>query len=271
KSPTNNSSKPEVLTGYEVSSPEEQLHIRDIIVYDIPYTWSPEKISAELKLWGNPIKLSIKRQHKYQTLRVKIALSSFSLPQFNTNWTTDLGGIPVQWFPASWTLRERKQREKFQAVVYNIPEDVTMHTLWRDQKPITYLCELGAKSFKIVQIGKGKRKLVGYFKTWEAIRKVLDYHQVLSSEGIKLSWCQHSTPNLKKVPTTKDRSGEKKTNSSNAKSKKKDQQFSSKAPKKSNQLKKPLGQKSKDSEYSDNSKKKAKGGNNSNKEVLAKF
>ncbi|RGB22537.1 hypothetical protein C1646_775921 [Rhizophagus diaphanus] len=246
KSPANNSSKPavtEVLTGYEVSSPEEQERIRDIIVYDILYTWSPEKISAELKLWDNPIKLSIKRQHKYQTLRVKIALSSFSLPQFNNNWTTDLGGIP----------------------------DVTTHILWRDQKPTTYLCELGAKSFKIVQTGKGKRKLVGYFETWEAVRKVLDYHQVLSSEGIRLSWYQHSTPNLKKVPTTKDRSGGKKTDSSNAKSKKKDQQSSFKAPNKSNKLKKPLGQKMKDSENSDNSKKKAKGGNNSNKEVLAKI
>ncbi|RGB27789.1 hypothetical protein C1646_768651 [Rhizophagus diaphanus] len=235
KSPANNSSKPaviEVLTGYEVSSPEEKERTCDIIVYNIPYTWSPEKISAELKLWGNPIKLSIKRQHKYQTLRVKIALSSFFLLQFNNNWATDLGGIPVRWFPASWTFRERKQREKFQAVVYNILEDVTMHTLLRDQKPTTYLCELGAKSFKIVQTGKGKRKLVGYFETWEAIRKVLDYHQVLSLEGIRLSWCQHSTPNLKKVPTTKDRSGGKKTNSSNAKSKKKVQQFSSKAPKK---------------------------------------
>ncbi|RGB30174.1 hypothetical protein C1646_671903 [Rhizophagus diaphanus] len=71
-----------------------------------------------------------------------------------------------------------------------------------------------------------------------------------------------------KVPTTKDRSGGKKTDSSNAKSKKRDQQSSSKAPNKSNKLKKPLGQKMKDSENSDNSKKKAKGGNNSNKEAM---
>ncbi|RGB35342.1 hypothetical protein C1646_814790 [Rhizophagus diaphanus] len=198
---------------------------------------------AELKLWGNPIKLLIKRQHKYQTLRVKIALSSFSLPQFNNNWTTDLGGIP----------------------------DVTTYTLWQDQRSTTYLHELGAKSFKIIQTGKGKRKLVGYFKIWEAVRKVLDYHQVLSSEGIRLSWCQHSTPNLKKAPMTKDHSGGKKTDFSNVKSKKKDQQSSSKAPNKSNKLKKPLSQNKKDSDISDNSKKKAKGGNNLNKKVLAKI
>ena len=93
--------------GYEAVR-EEQERIRDIIVYDIPYTWDLQKILAELKLWGNAIKCSVKRQHKYQTLRVKIALSSFALPQFNNFWTTDLGGIPVRWFPASWTLRERK-------------------------------------------------------------------------------------------------------------------------------------------------------------------
>ncbi|CAB4437112.1 unnamed protein product [Rhizophagus irregularis] len=105
------SSEPEViqlfLTGYEAVK-DERKRVRDIIVYDIPYTWDLPKILAELKLWGNAIKCSVKRQHKYQTLRVKIALSSFALPQFNKYWTTDLGGIPVRWFPASWTLRERK-------------------------------------------------------------------------------------------------------------------------------------------------------------------
>ncbi|PKB95079.1 hypothetical protein RhiirA5_437416 [Rhizophagus irregularis] len=43
-----NKSTLKVLTGYEVSSPEEHEHIHDIIVYDIPYTWSAEKIVAEL-------------------------------------------------------------------------------------------------------------------------------------------------------------------------------------------------------------------------------
>src|SRR5687768_505791 len=123
-----------------------------------------------------------------------IALFSFSLPQFNNNWTTDLGGIPICWFPASWSLRERKQREKFQAVSYDLLDYITTS-------------ELGVKSFKIVQTGKGKRKLVGFFEKWESVHKVLDTHQVLSSEGIKLPWYQHSTPNLKKLPKAYDRSG----------------------------------------------------------------
>ncbi|EXX73219.1 hypothetical protein RirG_062150 [Rhizophagus irregularis DAOM 197198w] len=98
-----------ILTGYKESD-DEQEQVRDIIVYDIPYTWDVDKILGELTLWGKTIKLSLKRQHKYQTLRVKIVLNSFTLPQFTKFWTTDLGGIPVRWFPASWTLRERNNR-----------------------------------------------------------------------------------------------------------------------------------------------------------------
>ncbi|EXX50407.1 hypothetical protein RirG_271080 [Rhizophagus irregularis DAOM 197198w] len=96
-----------ILTGYKESDDERE-QVRDIIVYDIPYTWDVEKILGELTLWGKTLKLSLKWQHKYQTLRVKIVLNSFTLPQFNKFWTIDLGGIPVRWFPASWTLRKRK-------------------------------------------------------------------------------------------------------------------------------------------------------------------
>ncbi|PKC50667.1 hypothetical protein RhiirA1_485651, partial [Rhizophagus irregularis] len=103
---------------------------------------------------GKTLKLSLKRQHKYQTLRVKIVLNSFSLPQFTKFWTTDLGGIPVRWFPASWTLRERKQCEKFQAVIHDIPVEMTMATLWADRKPQPFLMMCGVSAFKIIQTSK---------------------------------------------------------------------------------------------------------------------
>ncbi|CAB4410482.1 unnamed protein product [Rhizophagus irregularis] len=178
-------------------SDDQREQVRDIIVYDIPYIWDVEKILGELTLWGNTIKLSVKRQHKYQTLRVKIVLNSFTLPQFNKFWTTDLGGIPVRWFPASWTLRERKQREKFQAVIHDIPEEMMMATLWSDHKPNTFLTSCGASAFKIIQTSKGKRKLVGYFENWEATLKALDIPQVFLGNK-ELKWCQHSVPTLKK-------------------------------------------------------------------------
>ncbi|CAB4411342.1 unnamed protein product [Rhizophagus irregularis] len=129
------SSEPEVtqiLTGYEaVNRSVSESH--NIIVYDIPYTWDLPKILAELKTLGNTIKCSVKCQH---------------------NLATDLGGIPVKWFPASWTLRERKQREKFQAVIHDIPEDMMMATLWMDRKPIPFLMQCSASAFKIIQTSK---------------------------------------------------------------------------------------------------------------------
>ncbi|PKK76390.1 hypothetical protein RhiirC2_772576 [Rhizophagus irregularis] len=157
--PVDQSVTPKILQKEEINKSTRIIDDKQVINQSTSKGY--EVSTVELKLWGNPIKLLIKRKHKYQTLRVKIALSSFFLPQFNNNWATDLGG-------------------------------------------------------------KGMKKFVGYIKKWEAVRKVLDYHQVLSSEGIRLSWCQHSTPNLKKVSSTKHRSGGKKAYSSNAKSKKKD-------------------------------------------------
>ncbi|CAB4438147.1 unnamed protein product [Rhizophagus irregularis] len=71
--------------------------------------------SAKFNILGNTISLQMKQQKKYQTVRLKIELNSLRLTQFEGNddpvWTTDLGGIPVRWFPARWTLKERKQRE----------------------------------------------------------------------------------------------------------------------------------------------------------------
>ncbi|EXX63003.1 hypothetical protein RirG_156480 [Rhizophagus irregularis DAOM 197198w] len=158
---------------------------------------------------------------------------------------TDLGGIPVRWFPASWTLRERKPREKFQAIIHDIPEDMTMATLWMDRKPNEFLMHSGTSAFKIIQTSKGKRKLVGYFKNWETTLKVLDSPPVSLLSGKELKWCQHSIPNLKKarkpktkkMPDTKISGKAGKVLDSN-KSKKKDQVSSSTSNKKNeNQLK----------------------------------
>ncbi|CAB4417791.1 unnamed protein product [Rhizophagus irregularis] len=246
-----------ILTGYKEVE-DERAQVRDIIVYDIPYTWDVEKILGELTLWGKTIKLSLKRQHKYQTLRVKIVLNPFTLPQFDKFWTTDLGGIPVRWFPASWTLRERKQREKFQAVIHDIPEGLTMATLWQDRKPSMFLTTCGASAFKIIQTSKGKRKLVGYFENWEATLKALGTLQ--------------KAPNKPKAKNVTDKkSGQSGQQSVNVNLKKKGPQPSTSAKKQAkstkDSLKDPKSQKSKS-----NKKSRDKGGSKvDNKEVLAEI
>ncbi|GBB85651.1 hypothetical protein RclHR1_12130008 [Rhizophagus clarus] len=67
----------------DTNIPDEKVNnIRDIFVYDVPSSWSHEKILAELKAWGDPISMTVKKQRKYQTLRIKICLSTFALASF---------------------------------------------------------------------------------------------------------------------------------------------------------------------------------------------
>jgi hypothetical protein len=122
--------------------PASHQEVYEIMVYDIPSTWRPEKIMSELTLWGKTISISIKTQKKYHSLHVRIELNLFKAAAYDRkDWTTDLGGIPIRWFSASWTLKERKERERFQATIMDIPEFMTLETLWQDRKPTQFLAQ----------------------------------------------------------------------------------------------------------------------------------
>jgi hypothetical protein len=189
-----------ILTGH-IPKDEGTRRVRDILIYDIPVSWSPEKILAELNLWGKTISIHCKPQKKYQTVRIKIELTSFKFAQFEgtypTVWTTDLGGIPVRWFNARWNLRERKQREKFQAVVRNLPDTINLQSLWHDRHPHEAIIKSGLKSFKIIQNARTKdRKLIGYFESWDLMRAALD--TPFNYEGLTLPWSRSDPPKQQK-------------------------------------------------------------------------
>ena len=88
-----------ILTGYTLQTQEV---IHDVLVYDIPSTWKPEKLLAELILWGKVISINMKLSRKYQSARIRIIFNSFQLRQYDSgDWQVDLGKLPVQWFLAS--------------------------------------------------------------------------------------------------------------------------------------------------------------------------
>ncbi|CAB4404641.1 unnamed protein product [Rhizophagus irregularis] len=147
---------------------------------------------------------------------------------------------------------------------------MTMATLWNNCKPTTFLTSCGASAFKIIQTS-------GYFENWEATLKALDTPQVFLTIDKELKWCQHSRPNLKKVPNkTKvknvpdKKSGNSRQQSGYVNFKKKDHKSSPNANKQASPtkdlLKDPKLQKSKS-----NKKIKSKGGSKDNKEVLAEI
>jgi hypothetical protein len=179
-----------VMTEHKPTSYDK---VSEIMVYDIPTTWKPEKILNELTLWGKTISISIKTQRKYHTVQVRSELNSFKLSAFQRyDWTTDLGGIPVRWFPAYWTLQDRKECEKYQTALMNIPESMSVTSLWTNRQLSQFLVNSGGKAFKIVQTGKGSRKLVVYYENWEVLRTALNTKPSWSE--IIMQWVQHASP-----------------------------------------------------------------------------
>ncbi|EXX53133.1 uncharacterized protein OCT59_025390 [Rhizophagus irregularis] len=79
-----------VITGHTLTD-DDASRVRDILVYDVLVSWTPEDILKELTLWEKTISLQTKPQRKYQTLHLKIELSTFRLAQFEVN------DNPVHW------------------------------------------------------------------------------------------------------------------------------------------------------------------------------
>ncbi|GBC08617.1 hypothetical protein RclHR1_08260004 [Rhizophagus clarus] len=120
-----------IITGY-CPQDQEQAQLLDLVVYDISAKWDNYTLLANLGRW---------------------------------DWTVNLGGIPVRWFPTSWGLSKRKQHEKFQAVVYNLSDDMTDTSLFPNGCLHQFLLDSDIKSFKIVKEVDGSRKMIDYFDT----------------------------------------------------------------------------------------------------------
>ncbi|GBC00671.1 hypothetical protein RclHR1_39350001 [Rhizophagus clarus] len=158
-----------IITGY-IPQDQEQAQILDLVVYDILAKWDNYTLLANLRQWGKVISVSTRVHKKYLSVRVRLIPDHKCLKCYNGgDWTVNLEGIPVRWFPASWNLSERKQREKFQTVVYNFPEDMTDASLFPNGRLHQFLLDSGIKSFKIVKEVDGSRKLIGYFDTWDHV------------------------------------------------------------------------------------------------------
>ena len=104
------------------------------------------------------------------TLRVKISLNCNYVNAYHRgDWAVPFGFLMVRWFPASWSLQERKERERFQAAVFNIPESMTAVSLAPNGTATSFLTDVGVHAYKIVQLADKSHKLVGFFETWSSV------------------------------------------------------------------------------------------------------
>ncbi|GBB85672.1 hypothetical protein RclHR1_12150007 [Rhizophagus clarus] len=120
-----------------------------------------------------------------------------------------LAGIPTRWFPAIWNLAERKERERFQAVIYNSPESMNTASLAVPQH-LTFLSELNIKMFKEIKFPDGSRKIVRYFETWEHLQKCISNPTLWYGKNV--SWCKYTAilKKTKKISSTSSHSAKRK-------------------------------------------------------------
>ncbi|GBB92091.1 hypothetical protein RclHR1_19600004 [Rhizophagus clarus] len=115
-----------IITGINTTE-ANMANVHHITVYDIPVEWTQEEILQALNSWGNTIKCSTKKQRKFQTLWVKIILNDETRVHFDGGlWMYTLNNSPIRWFPGDWSLKDRKNRERFCLVWRNCPE--SQHT-----------------------------------------------------------------------------------------------------------------------------------------------
>ncbi|GBC02911.1 hypothetical protein RclHR1_04890022 [Rhizophagus clarus] len=90
-----------IITGY-IPQDQEQVQLLDLIVYDILAKWDNYILLANLGRWGKVISVSTRVHKKYLSARVRLIPDHECLKCYNRgDWTVNLGGIPVRWFPAS--------------------------------------------------------------------------------------------------------------------------------------------------------------------------
>ncbi|GBB93046.1 hypothetical protein RclHR1_00210042 [Rhizophagus clarus] len=93
-------------------------------------------------------------------------------------------------FPASWSLKERKEKERFQAVVQGPLDSFTADTLAVKEHLTNFINPLHIKVFKEVKNPDSTRKMIAYFESWEDLQNILSKESFWN--GTKLSWCRHT-------------------------------------------------------------------------------
>jgi hypothetical protein len=179
-----------IITGHPIPE-DRRTKIRDIMIYDIPIEWSYEKILNELTAWGTTISATVKKQKKYQTFRVKIALSSFTVSSFDKGlWSYTLGKKVVRWYPGVWTLADRKARKKFQLVIDN-SEGVDTTDLYNPANAFhAFITNFDVKAAKLIKTQDGKRKFIGFFESHKSYKTALTSEFTIENQPFK--WVTNS-------------------------------------------------------------------------------
>ncbi|PKY57085.1 hypothetical protein RhiirA4_428726 [Rhizophagus irregularis] len=138
---------------------------------------SHDEILKQLSSWGKVLEISFKLQHKFQSIWTKMILR----PAIDTDfvmrtWWQKLDGQYVRWFPGHWKLKDRKERERFQAKLH-IPSDAPDEKFanFQNGKPLDVFMQktLRGKSCS-AYMEKGNKFLTIYFESQKDLHQALE-------------------------------------------------------------------------------------------------
>ncbi|CAB4441059.1 unnamed protein product [Rhizophagus irregularis] len=90
---------------------------RDIFLYDIPKYWSEEDVRTNVARMGKLLKIHIRGQYKYKTVKVKIVLDEQIERLFKAGkFGICLNNHFIRWYDASLGLKGRQERDQWQIV-----------------------------------------------------------------------------------------------------------------------------------------------------------
>ncbi|PKY56435.1 hypothetical protein RhiirA4_507245 [Rhizophagus irregularis] len=149
---------------------------RDIFLYDIPKYWSEEDVRTNIGRMGKLLKIQIRGQHKYKTVKVKIALDDQIEKLFKAGkFGICLNNHFIRWYDASLGLKGRQERDQWQTVrdltdeeMKNIKE-VGMNKFLENE-----FAERSKAAFvKIIKITKNW-KMIGYYYNQKDMEKAVE-------------------------------------------------------------------------------------------------
>ncbi|CAB4431895.1 unnamed protein product [Rhizophagus irregularis] len=130
---------------------------------------------------GQVLEISFKPQHKYQSVWTKMILRPIIDTDFvMRTWYQKLDDLDVRWYPGHWKLKDRKERERFQAKL-TIPSDASDNQLknyWNGQTFEIFVQKtLKTKSYNTI-IDKGLRQVIMYFESQKDLHAALAIQQI---------------------------------------------------------------------------------------------
>ncbi|PKY48877.1 hypothetical protein RhiirA4_526293 [Rhizophagus irregularis] len=148
---------------------------RDIFFYDIPKYWSEEDVRTNLMKIGKVLRIQVRGQHKYKTVKAKLVLNeNFEITFKEGHFGICISKHFIRWYDAQLDLKGRQERDKWQSV-----RDLTNEEMESIKNGSSYdfikKLQQNTKSqfLKIIKITKNW-KVIGYFKDQKALEEAVE-------------------------------------------------------------------------------------------------